>query len=311
MPNECWQSDCTHYRLADGADTEIITWLDDHSRYALHVSAHPRITAATVLATFTQTAAEHGYPASTLTDNGMVYTVRLATGRGGRTALEAELAGRNIRQKNSRPNHPTTCGKVERFQQTLKKWLRAQPDQPTIIHELQALLAAFVDIGLVHPPAQARLADPEILGDLRDRLLPTASQIHSSAPELQRLGSGHPELPSKTIIASDQVSGKPGQAPPPPPHRHRPNPRPNPRPAPHPGPARPRHPRRNRATPPRPQHRPHPRLPTHRQTPRPGTHKQQRPQTPIGVQGHSDVLRHHRAEARGFEPRMGDKPKPH
>ena len=33
-------------------------------------------------------------------------------------------------QKNSRPNHPTTCGKVERFQQTMKKWLRAQPDQP-------------------------------------------------------------------------------------------------------------------------------------------------------------------------------------
>ena len=48
-------------------------------------------------------------------------------------------------QKNSRPNHPTTCGKVERFQQTLKKWLRAQPDQPATIAELQALIDAFVD----------------------------------------------------------------------------------------------------------------------------------------------------------------------
>lgn len=53
---------------------EIITWLDDHSRYALHVSAHARISGPIVLATFRQTVAEHGVPASTLTDNGMVYT---------------------------------------------------------------------------------------------------------------------------------------------------------------------------------------------------------------------------------------------
>jgi len=80
QPNETWQSDFTHYRLTrpdgrPGADTEIIRWLDDHSRYALHVSAHARVTAPIVLATFRQAADLHGYPASTLTDNGMVYTV--------------------------------------------------------------------------------------------------------------------------------------------------------------------------------------------------------------------------------------------
>ena len=48
-----------------------------------------------------------------------------------------------MRQKNSRPNHPTTCGKVERFQQTLKRWLGAQV-QPTTIETLQELLDAFV-----------------------------------------------------------------------------------------------------------------------------------------------------------------------
>ncbi len=73
----------------------------------------------------------------------MVYTVRFATGRGGITAFEAELRALGIVQKNSRPNHPTTCGKVERFQQTLKKWLRAQPVQPTTIAELQHLLDTF------------------------------------------------------------------------------------------------------------------------------------------------------------------------
>jgi hypothetical protein len=75
----------------------------------------------------------------------MVYTVRYAGGRGGRTRFEAELRRRGIRQKNSRPNHPTTCGKVERFQQTMKNWLAAQPTQPSTLHELQALLDRFRD----------------------------------------------------------------------------------------------------------------------------------------------------------------------
>jgi transposase InsO family protein len=145
LPNETWQSDFTHYRLADGRDCEVITWLDDHSRYALHISAHPRVSAPLVLATFRTTADLHGYPASTLTDNGMVYTVRFAGGRGGRNHLEHELRRLNITQKNSRPNHPTTCGKVERFQQTMKKWLRAQPNQPATIAELQAMLEVFRD----------------------------------------------------------------------------------------------------------------------------------------------------------------------
>ena len=148
QPNETWQSDFTHYRLTNhdgtpGDDAEIITWLDDCSRYALHISAHPRVTAPIVLATFRAAADLHGYPASTLTDNGMVYTVRFAGGRGGRTQLEHELRRLGIVQKNSRPNHPTTCGKAERFQQTMKKWLRAQTDQPVTIAELDTLLATF------------------------------------------------------------------------------------------------------------------------------------------------------------------------
>jgi transposase InsO family protein len=145
QPNETWQSDFTHYRLTTGADTEMITWLDDHSRLALHVSAHTRITGPIVLATFRQAADLHGYPASTLTDNGTVYTTRFSGGRGGRNHLEHELRRLGITQKNSRPNHPTTCGKVERFQQTLKKWLLAQPAQPGTTADLQTLIHAFVD----------------------------------------------------------------------------------------------------------------------------------------------------------------------
>jgi transposase InsO family protein len=149
LPNETWQSDFTHYRLtrpdqAPGPDVEIISWLDDCTRYALHISAHPRITGPIVRATFRETIARHGIPASTLTDNGMVYTTRLSGGRGGRNSLEHELRRLHVAQKNSRPNHPTTCGKVERFQQTMKKWLRTRPTQPATIAELQTMLGEFV-----------------------------------------------------------------------------------------------------------------------------------------------------------------------
>jgi transposase InsO family protein len=143
LPNECWQSDFTHYPLADGTDTEILTWLDDHSRYALSVTAHRRITGPIVLAAFRAAVTCHGTPASTLTDNGTVFTTRLSGGKGGRNHLEAELRKLGIKQKNGKPNHPQTQGKVERFQQTLKKWLRAQPVQPGTLSELQVLLDAF------------------------------------------------------------------------------------------------------------------------------------------------------------------------
>ena len=52
QPNECWQSDFTHYPLADGTDTEILSWLDDHSRYALRITAHQPVTGPIVLNVF-------------------------------------------------------------------------------------------------------------------------------------------------------------------------------------------------------------------------------------------------------------------
>ena len=130
QPNQCWQADFTHYRLANGAEVEILSFLDDYSRYALSVTAHHRVTGPIVLAAFRRTCSTSGVPASTLTDNGLVFTTRYSGGRGGRNGFETELHRLGVVQKNSRPNHPTTCGKVERFQQTLKKWLPARKPHP-------------------------------------------------------------------------------------------------------------------------------------------------------------------------------------
>lgn len=183
MPNETWQSDFTHYRLTrpdghPGADTEILTWLDDCSRYALSVTAHVRVTGPIVLATFRQTVAEHGIPASTLTDNGMVFTTRLSGGKGGRNHLETELRRLNVVQKNGRPNHPTTQGKVERFQQTMKKWLHAQPEQPNMIDDLQALLDAFVEEYNDHRPHRSleHRATPATVYTNRPKAAPATGQ---------------------------------------------------------------------------------------------------------------------------------------
>jgi len=120
QPNERWQSDFIHWHLADGTEVEIVSWLDDHSRYALSVTAHPVTTGQVTLATFRATCEKYGIPASTLTDNGNVYTTRLAGGRCGRNGLEHEPRALGVTQKNGRPGHPQTQGKVERFQQTLK-----------------------------------------------------------------------------------------------------------------------------------------------------------------------------------------------
>jgi len=180
MPNQCWQSDFTHYRLTrpdghPGLDSEILTWLDDCSRYALSITAHHRVTGKIVLTEFREAVATHGIPASTLTDNGMVFTTRLAGGKGGRNELETELRRLGVDQKNGRPNHPQTQGKVERFQQTLKKWLRAQPDQPATIADLQTLLDAFTEEYNQHRPHRSleHRATPATIYTTRPKATPT------------------------------------------------------------------------------------------------------------------------------------------
>src|ERR1700747_281134 len=72
-------------------------------------------------------------------DNGAVYT---AAPRNGRCAIESELAALGILYKHSRPYHPQTCGKIERFHQTLKKHLGARAPARSL-PELQDQIERF------------------------------------------------------------------------------------------------------------------------------------------------------------------------
>jgi transposase InsO family protein len=139
MPNERWQADLTHWKLAGGADVEILNVIDDHSRFLLASVAREVFKAGDVVAAFHGAGAAHGFPASLLTDNGAVFT---AASRNGRCAMETELDRLGIRFAHSSPYHPQTCGKVERFHQTLKRWLLKQEPARTVA-ELQAALDRF------------------------------------------------------------------------------------------------------------------------------------------------------------------------
>lgn len=139
LPNECWQADTTHWALADGTDVEVLNFLDDHSRLLVASRAFGTTKASDVVATFQAAAGELGLPASVLTDNGAIFT---AESRGGRCAMETLLVGLGVSYKHGRPYHPQTQGKVERFHQTLKRWLAKRP-RPTTIEQLQAQLDRF------------------------------------------------------------------------------------------------------------------------------------------------------------------------
>jgi transposase InsO family protein len=180
LPNERWQADFTHWWLADATHVEILCWLDDHSRYAISVTAHRRVTGPIVARAFRKAIERQGVPASTLTDNGMVFTTRFAGGKGGRNQLETELRRLGVTQINSTPNHPTTCGKVERFHQTLKKHLISQPRAATVT-QLQTQLDAFVNEYNYHRPHRElpRRATPATIYDARPKATPgERSDIH-------------------------------------------------------------------------------------------------------------------------------------
>ena len=137
--NECWQIDATHWTLADGQVVEIVNVLDDCSRVAVASLAVTSCTTENSFEAMCAGAKHWGWPERVLSDNGWAFR-GAGTQPGG---LAAALAAIGIAAGHSRPYHPQTCGKVERFHQTMQKWLAAA-DPPTDLADLQALIDGFV-----------------------------------------------------------------------------------------------------------------------------------------------------------------------
>jgi transposase InsO family protein len=173
-PNELWQIDGTDWSLADGTDVKILNIIDDHSRYVPASRAAPGETGDAAWDAFSTAVEEVGMPSGCLSDNGLAFSGRL---RGFEVDFEIRLRDAGVRAVTAAPFHPQTCGKVERFQQTLKKWLRHQPRAGTL-GELQSQLDWFRDyynrrrphraIGRVTPWERFN-ASPRLLPDGRPR----------------------------------------------------------------------------------------------------------------------------------------------
>ena len=149
--------------------------LDDHSPLALGCDARAVFQAADVVTSFRKAAAGYGVPGCLLSDNAAIFTG--SSRGGGRVALELELAALGVAFRHSRPYHPQTCGKVERFHQTLKKWLARQP-AVTTVGQLQAQLDQFRGYyNTARPHRALRRATPQAAFHARPKATPTGQPI--------------------------------------------------------------------------------------------------------------------------------------
>jgi transposase InsO family protein len=142
-PNEWWQIDAMDWTIADGV-VKVFNIIDDHSRLACRSRAVARETSDEAWTTFCEAAQRYGLPAGVLSDNGLCFSGKL---RGFEVVFEARLRDAGVRPITGRPYHPQTTGKVERFQQTVKRWLRRQDHRRGLardLAELQDRLDTFV-----------------------------------------------------------------------------------------------------------------------------------------------------------------------
>ncbi len=141
LPNETWQADMTHVELPSGEVFEVLNIIDDHSRLCVASRAMQVVKATDVVRVLHKAAERWGYPASFLSDNGLIFSTQRRHQVAG--ATEQALFSLGIEAKHSRPYHPQTCGKVERFHQTLKKFVAAQKGIETK-KQLQRQIDRFV-----------------------------------------------------------------------------------------------------------------------------------------------------------------------
>lgn len=176
LPNALWQTDATHWTLADGSVVEILNIIDDHSRLVVAAAPFRTVKAADVVALFHRAADHVGYPAALLSDNGAVFS---GGSRGGKVLLESELERLGIRGTHARPYHPQTCGKVERFHQTQKRWLAKQPAAATL-DELAAQLDRFrLEYNLHRPHRALGRRTPQAVFDAKVKAGPgSAGPVH-------------------------------------------------------------------------------------------------------------------------------------
>ena len=142
-PNDLWQMDFKgHFATAAGR-CHPLTVLDDHSRFALELRACADEGRQTVQNALITVFRRYGLPWRMTMDNGHPWGV-YSEGRCRWTRLTVWLLQLGVRVSHSRPFHPQTQGKDERFHRTLKvELLRDHAWRD--LHECQARFADWRD----------------------------------------------------------------------------------------------------------------------------------------------------------------------
>jgi transposase InsO family protein len=125
-PMELWQIDVMGgVILEGGTELKVVTGIDDHSRYCVIAKLVARATARPVCEALLEALSRHGVPEQILTDNGKVFTGRLAR-KPATVAFDRICLANGIRHILTAPYSPTTTGKIERLHKTIRKELLAE-----------------------------------------------------------------------------------------------------------------------------------------------------------------------------------------
>ena len=202
QPNQLWQTDLFTFVLKrQNRRVYLVAFLDDHSRFIVSYGLHASQSSALVLEVLRAGIVCHGRPEEILTDNGSQYV----TWRG-KSAFTRELEKLGIKQIVSRPRHPQTLGKIERFWGTL--WRECVETAVFVdLGDARTRIGHFIDHynfqrphqglnGLV-PADRFFRAAPEVIKTLQAR-------VASNALELARQGA-----PKAPFYLTGQVGGQP------------------------------------------------------------------------------------------------------
>lgn len=201
-PNQLWQTDLFTFVLKrQNRRLYLVGFMDDHSRFVVGYGLHASASSALVLEVLRSAIASYGPPEEILTDNGPQYV----TWRG-KSQFSRELEQQGIRQIVSRPKHPQTLGKVERFWGTL--WRECLQRAVFLdLEDARRRIGLFIDHynfqrphqGLegITPADRFFHAAPTVLATLKER-------VAANALELARQG-----VPRSPFYMTGQVAGQP------------------------------------------------------------------------------------------------------
>lgn len=185
-PNDLWQIDGTQVALVDGSKAWIVDLIDDHARFSIGAHAVRRFTAQAAWAAMEKAVMEHGAPRQLISDNGLQFRSR----KGQKPVhFQEKLSALGIRQLNSRPRHPQTCGKLERYHRTFKEYYADHGPAPSI-EVLQDLCDAFRwHYNHERPHRSLQQQTPANVYNISRKASPLDSRRVRSAPRVLKVSS--------------------------------------------------------------------------------------------------------------------------